>query len=277
MLVLSRNEKQGIKFPGLGVSVEILEVAGSKVKVGVDAPIEVRVLRDELLGADDLALEEQFRVRLPNTMRHELRNALNEISLGLRVYLKRVERGEGKPLSEAIDAENMFQAIIQRLENVGAKDVPRFGLSNALMATPDQPSSTGNDDLGAALVVDDDDNERELLAGFLRMCGYHVDTANDGLEAEEFLRTHPRPRFILLDMCMPRCNGSDFLMRLRTNSSYDAISVFVVSGSPPTDFGVGSGDYTHWFDKPLDPRRIVETLARIERSSEQCSVGSGCV
>ena len=67
MLVLSRGKNQGIRFPGLGVSVEILEVAGNKVKVGVDAPMEVRILRDELLQEDEVRGEDEFRIKLPQS------------------------------------------------------------------------------------------------------------------------------------------------------------------------------------------------------------------
>ncbi len=265
MLVLSRNEKQGIKFPGLGVSVEILEVAGNKVKVGIDAPIEVRVFRDELVGKEASDSDDQFRMRLPQIMRHELRNALNEISLNLRVYLKRIEREDPHTLSGPIDAEEMFQAVIKRLENVGGKKKQKFALSGNEASIP-----VSKENLGNALVVDDDENERELLAGFLRMCDYDVNTVKDGLEAEQFLKLNKRPEFILLDMYMPRCNGRQFLSTLRQNKSYGETHVFVVSGSSPDELQMSVRDgYTHWFNKPLDPRRIVEALTQIEGSSQQ--------
>ena len=260
MLVLSRNKNQGIKFPGLGVSVEILEVAGGKVKVGVDAPIEVRVLRDELVEPGQPE-EDGFRLRLPQSMRHELRNALNEISLSLRVYLKRIELEDPHTLAGPIDAEEMFQAVIQRLENVGGRNNQRFRPE----ITEKLQETTGSSRLGSALVVDDDDNERELLAGFLRMCDYSVDTVRDGVEAENFLNLHLPPSFILLDMFMPRCDGRQFLSELRKNRKYDETHVFVVSGSKPDELGMSVREgYTHWFNKPLDPRRIVDSLASIE-------------
>ena len=34
-----------------------------------------------------------------------------------------------------------------------------------------------------ALVVEDDANERTLLAGYLRLCGFRVSEATDGLDA----------------------------------------------------------------------------------------------
>ena len=49
MLVLSRGLTDKIIFPNLDITVEILRIAGNKVRVGIDAPEDVRVLRHELV------------------------------------------------------------------------------------------------------------------------------------------------------------------------------------------------------------------------------------
>ena len=48
MLVLSRGEGQVIKI-GDNIRVTIVEVRGDKVRVGIDAPRDVQVMRSELL------------------------------------------------------------------------------------------------------------------------------------------------------------------------------------------------------------------------------------
>ena len=47
MLVLSRREKQRIKV-GDSIIVTVVRVSGDKVRLGIEAPPEVLVLRDEL-------------------------------------------------------------------------------------------------------------------------------------------------------------------------------------------------------------------------------------
>lgn len=47
MLVLSRKESQRIRV-GDSVVVTIVKIAGDKVRVGIEAPSDVLVLRDEL-------------------------------------------------------------------------------------------------------------------------------------------------------------------------------------------------------------------------------------
>lgn len=47
MLVLSRKQNERIRV-GDSVVVTIVRVSGDKVRIGIEAPPEVRVLRDEL-------------------------------------------------------------------------------------------------------------------------------------------------------------------------------------------------------------------------------------
>lgn len=47
MLVLSRKETQRIRL-GDSIVITIVKISGDKVRVGIDAPSDVLVLRDEL-------------------------------------------------------------------------------------------------------------------------------------------------------------------------------------------------------------------------------------
>jgi carbon storage regulator len=47
MLVLSRKESQRIRL-GESIVITIVKISGDKVRVGIDAPSNVLVLRDEL-------------------------------------------------------------------------------------------------------------------------------------------------------------------------------------------------------------------------------------
>ena len=48
MLVLSRKVREQICLPRLDVVVTVLEVRGGKVRLGITAPDEVAVVREEL-------------------------------------------------------------------------------------------------------------------------------------------------------------------------------------------------------------------------------------
>ncbi len=50
MLVLSRRVNEKLVLPGLNVSIQVLSIRGNVVRLGIDAPRDVQVLRQELLA-----------------------------------------------------------------------------------------------------------------------------------------------------------------------------------------------------------------------------------
>ncbi|MFP6751849.1 MAG: carbon storage regulator [Pirellulaceae bacterium] len=52
MLVLSRKERQRIRL-GDNIIVTIVRLSGDQVRLGIDAPRDIRVLRDELEPHDE--------------------------------------------------------------------------------------------------------------------------------------------------------------------------------------------------------------------------------
>ncbi len=83
-----------------------------------------------------------------------------------------------------------------------------------------------------ALIVDDDDPIRDMLAAILRQQGFSVDTARDGREAIEKLKKDGAYRVILLDLMMPRVNGYDVLRYLETNHP-DLVGRTIVATAVP--------------------------------------------
>ena len=55
MLVLSRRIEEKIVLPGLGVTLQVLSIKGNTVRLGIDAPLDVKVLREELLSQTEAA------------------------------------------------------------------------------------------------------------------------------------------------------------------------------------------------------------------------------
>jgi carbon storage regulator len=66
MLVLSRKQNERIRV-GDSVVVTVVRVSGDKVRIGIEAPPEVRVLRDELEEHDLglVALDEVAELPIP--------------------------------------------------------------------------------------------------------------------------------------------------------------------------------------------------------------------
>lgn len=109
------------------------------------------------------------------------------------------------------------------------------------------------------LIVDDEDDARELLAMLLAKAGYSVATASDGREALELLRS-VRPELILLDICMPILDGAEFRQLQRQNQDWLRIPTIVMTGAreePQLDLAV---EYT--LRKPIHAAALLELVGR---------------
>jgi len=60
MLVLSRKEGQQIRI-GDSVTVSVVQISGNRVKLAIDAPAEVGIVRGELVGPDARSPESSER------------------------------------------------------------------------------------------------------------------------------------------------------------------------------------------------------------------------
>jgi PAS domain S-box-containing protein len=79
------------------------------------------------------------------------------------------------------------------------------------------------------LVADDNRDGAESMADMLRLLGYEVATAHDGLEALERARVL-RPDVVLMDVGMPRLNGLDATRRIRAEDWARDITIIALTG-----------------------------------------------
>ena len=76
------------------------------------------------------------------------------------------------------------------------------------------------------LIVEDNEDCRELQARFIRRLGYEVIEADNGAAAiDEALAGHPD--LILMDLGMPKMNGEDAIVELKNHSSTRDIPIIV--------------------------------------------------
>jgi len=107
------------------------------------------------------------------------------------------------------------------------KPVDRERLAEILMKFRDVPPPR------YALVIDDEEPARELLAQILEKEGWHVIQAEDGLSAMERMEKH-RPDLILLDLMMPKMNGFEFVAELHKHDEWQSIPIVVITARDVT-------------------------------------------
>jgi CheY-like chemotaxis protein len=81
----------------------------------------------------------------------------------------------------------------------------------------------------AVLIVEDDDDIREVVASALSNEGFQVYQANTGVRALELLREMPHPSLILADLMMPVMSGWDLIKALAQDDRLATLPVVVVS------------------------------------------------
>ena len=81
------------------------------------------------------------------------------------------------------------------------------------------------------LIVEDDNDTREMLGRFLELEGYKVETAENGKRALERLGSGVGACVILLDLMMPVMDGWQFRQAQIRDASLADIPVIVVSAA----------------------------------------------
>jgi two-component system OmpR family response regulator len=88
MLVLSRRPKQKIIFPTLGVTLEVCSVKGNVVRIGLEAPPSIPIVREEIFpGAEGPETAEH------KAARHQVRNRLQVANLAVHLAQKQAQDG----------------------------------------------------------------------------------------------------------------------------------------------------------------------------------------
>jgi DNA-binding response OmpR family regulator len=110
------------------------------------------------------------------------------------------------------------------------------------------------------LVVEDEKDSRDFLATFLKMEGYAVVTASDGLEGIEKVETDC-PDIIISDISMPNLDGIDMVRTLRKSPKYQAIPVILLTAldSENLILGVNAGA-NEAMRKPINPDTLVKNI-----------------
>lgn len=244
MLVLSRQPNETIVFPSLGISVQILRSSQNNVRLGIDAPREIAILRGEIVdqetraGSTRVAANLMAKSALPN-----LRQTVHEAAATLN-QLHALADAPSNPKCEA--------AIFKLFEDLRKLDAQVTELS--------KPENEPNRAV-RALLVDDNDNELRLLSSYLEVKGIDVTTANNGQAALQQM-TQSEPDIVLLDMSMPQFDGRWTIDQIRGDRQLENITVFAVSGTDQADSGVevGPNGVNGWFRKPLNPANLIQQI-----------------
>ncbi|MDR3691598.1 MAG: response regulator [Fimbriimonas sp.] len=213
---------------------------------------------------------ELVRHPLPPRLIHDLRSPLNCI-IGYSEMLLEQSRA-GAPLDFAPDLEKVRNAGKDMLGIIEDNFAEEGGSIAAMEYSPaSRPPLVGEtesqDAEGLLLVVDDDQDNREVLSRRLEKLGYTVAVAVDGRQALDMLACEPY-ELVLLDVMMPESDGYEVLRQLKANESLRHIPIIMVSAQNNMEsvakcIEMGAEDY---LPKPFNPTllkaRVGASLAK---------------
>ena len=131
---------------------------------------------------------------------------------------------------------------------------------------PEQPAATREGDWrghGTVLVIDDEEDVRELAATVLRRAGMKVLTAADGHEGLKLFGQHfDEIHLVLLDRTMPVLSGADTITAIRETKP-DAKVILISGYSEEHATAEVAGRGVSFLQKPFDPESL---LARVRES-----------
>ena len=274
---------------------QIRPLFGEDVRKLHGAALELRGLIERVLSAvpfDVVASDESrtFRSRARHDMLNKLNPVINYSEMwleeaadeGLEGFIPELSllREMGKRCYGLLDTiVELPRLELPRLElsrsDLPHSDLPRSDLQRGETALP-TPDLTRIETLvqrmtaqqagqrtqtGRLLIVDDNDINRDILRRLLEAQGHVVADAPDGEQALELLG---RESFdlVLLDVVMPRMDGFEVLMRLKSDSRLREIPVIMISALNEINYVVsciklGAEDYLN------RPYNVVFLQARI--------------
>ena len=118
------------------------------------------------------------------------------------------------------------------------------------------------------LVVDDEEQNRDLLEAMLESLGYDSELANGGSDA--LAKLNAGTDLVLLDIMMPRMDGFEVVRRIRNHSEFGDIPVIMVTVLEEKKdrlkaVEAGANDFIH---KPVDKLELQVRVASLLRMKE---------
>ena len=113
------------------------------------------------------------------------------------------------------------------------------------------------------LIVDDDQESRDLLSEVLESNGYAVSAVADGLAAWEELSRDAECRIVIADLQMPKESGLELLRKLRQQNSKHEIILMSSFMSATQRRAAEALGVRALLEKPFQLSQLLETVAEL--------------
>ena len=107
------------------------------------------------------------------------------------------------------------------------------------------------------LIAEDSFDGREMMRTLLRLKGYDVIVAEDGVQAIDMALKNS-PDLMFIDLELPRLDGISVIRNIRRSSKLSGVPIIIVSGHDPIRYEVAAlaAGCTDYLMKPIDFDRL---------------------
>ena len=254
-----------VKFAEAGgfVEVELLDAGDSGVRIRVE---------DDGAGIDPAFLPhvfERFRQADGSVSRQH-----GGLGLGLAIVRHLVELHGGTVLATSPGVGRGSTFVVE-LPRVDPDNAPASSTEDGASATEGSRSNQGLSLSGCrALVVDDDEDARELIATILTTAGANVQTASSVNEALRHLEAS-EPDVLLADIGMPGTDGYALIREVRRRETQSgqhlpAVAITAYTRDSDQERALAAGFDRH-MSKPISPAAIVDAVLSLWGRADQPS------
>ena len=207
MLVLSRRESEKVLLPALGITIEVTRIQGKTVRLGIDAPDEIRIVRGELEKGTDLEIDHRGRsskcpksyaamtkrhAQRPNTLQTcDLQNCLDAANLAIHLAQNQLRQ----QLNE--NAEAALDNALNCLENLEKAVMLDADLDTANFPVREAKTNYRRQLRKSALVVQASKKLKNKIQTCLANLDYQVTHIENGESLIRFLYQNEQPNLVL--------------------------------------------------------------------------------
>jgi CheY-like chemotaxis protein len=123
-------------------------------------------------------------------------------------------------------------------------------------------ANTNGDDMKKILIVDDEESFRKSLASQLKLKGWAVAEAADGLEGVDMAARH-KPDVILCDVQMDNMNGFMMVEELQQYPATARIPVIMMTSAAAAAGAWNSDIAVEYLEKPFTIVKLLEVIGKI--------------
>ncbi|MBL8179537.1 MAG: response regulator [Bryobacterales bacterium] len=191
--------------------------------------------------------------------------------LGLAITKRLVEMHDGEISVESVEG----QGSTFRVTLPNAVFLPE-GVETAGEAATGTVSEAAPLSVASILVVEDNHVNQKVVTAILRKKGYHVDVANHGREALEYLDLLAYG-LVLMDVQMPILDGLETTRAIRRDARFRylpvvAMTAHAMSGDRERCLASGMNGY---IAKPVNPQTLLRTVEEFLNRPKELNVTSG--